>query len=349
MCEHCTRREFLGTGAVSGLLLAGATWTHTWAAESPPPRPRGKSRICVIFTGDPQPDDRNWGADATQIAAMKTRLAEAEAKLGNVALLAGQSRSPQETQALLEEVPAAYRTQTEDLLLTALTQAVAQWTGSRSLLLDLYGQGREQTFTVGSTSDSLDLSRTVGWFTSIFPAHLDLGSSEQPGDAIKAVKEQLRQIPQGGIGYGLLRYLCSDEGIIAQMRALPPAEISFEYSRQSQDTLPVSVGSAQKPLAALAGESRGPDRSLSGRRTHLLEVHSSIIEGQLQVDWTYSTNLHRRTTIQHVAQEFVTALRTLIAHCQAPEAGGFTASDFAEFEWSEQDLDEIVAELGQLQ
>ena len=103
MCEHCTRREFLGTGTVGGLLLAGATWTHARASESPPLQPRGKSRICVIFTGDPQPDDRNWGADAKQIEAAKARLTEAEKKLGNVELVVGQSRSPQETAALLEK------------------------------------------------------------------------------------------------------------------------------------------------------------------------------------------------------------------------------------------------------
>ena len=102
MCEHCTRREFLGTGAASGLLLAGGTWTHARASE-PPSQPRGKSRICVIFTGTPQPEDRNWGADPTQIEAMKARLAEAEKKLGNVELLVGESRSTQETAALLEK------------------------------------------------------------------------------------------------------------------------------------------------------------------------------------------------------------------------------------------------------
>jgi hypothetical protein len=67
MCEHCTRREFLGTGVASGLMLAGATWTHAWASQSPPPQPRGKSQICVIFTSTPVPNHRNWGADSGQI------------------------------------------------------------------------------------------------------------------------------------------------------------------------------------------------------------------------------------------------------------------------------------------
>ncbi len=103
MCEHCTRRAFLGTGAASGLLLAGGTWTHARASQSPPSQPRGKSRICVVFTGTPQPEDRNWGVDAKQVEAIKARLTEAEKKLGNVELVVGQSRTPQETETLLKE------------------------------------------------------------------------------------------------------------------------------------------------------------------------------------------------------------------------------------------------------
>jgi len=108
MCEHCTRREFLGTGVAGGLMLAGATWTHAWASQSPPPQSRGKSRICVVFTGTPVPEDRNWGADTRQIEAMKIHLAKAEKELGNIELIMGQSSNAQQTAALLEKAgPAA--------------------------------------------------------------------------------------------------------------------------------------------------------------------------------------------------------------------------------------------------
>jgi len=103
MCEHCTRREFLGAGVAGGMILAGATWKHAWASQSPPGQNREKSRICVVFTGTPQPDDRNWGADAGQIGAMKSRLAKAEKELGNVELIIGHSSSAEETAALLEK------------------------------------------------------------------------------------------------------------------------------------------------------------------------------------------------------------------------------------------------------
>jgi len=103
MCDHCTRRELLGTGLAGGLMLAGATWTHAWASQSLPNKSRGKSRICVVFTGVPVPKDRNWGADTGQVEAMKARLDKAEKDLGNIELIIGQSNSAQETAALLEK------------------------------------------------------------------------------------------------------------------------------------------------------------------------------------------------------------------------------------------------------
>ncbi len=124
MCEHCTRREFLGTGVASGLMLAGATWTHAWASQSPPPQSRGKSRICVIFTGTPVPQDRNWGADTGQIEAMKTYLTRAEKKLGNVELIMGNSSNAQQTAALLNKAGPAAPVLTINVENFALTRVV---------------------------------------------------------------------------------------------------------------------------------------------------------------------------------------------------------------------------------
>lgn len=103
MCEQCTRRQFFGMSAAGGMLLAGAPWTHAWAGAAPAPGPRGKVRIGVLFTGNPVPDDRDWGADAGQVAAVRARLAEAEKNLGNIELVVSESRSPEETAAFLEK------------------------------------------------------------------------------------------------------------------------------------------------------------------------------------------------------------------------------------------------------
>ena len=109
--------------------------------------------------------------------------------------------SPGETRALLQDVPGVYRTQINDVLLAALGRVLARWTGGERVLIDLEGHGREQDLLAGS-----DLSRTVGWFTTIFPVAISM----PPGGwdaALKSVKEQLRAVPHRGPGYGALRYL----------------------------------------------------------------------------------------------------------------------------------------------
>ena len=95
----------------------------------------------------------------------------------------------------------------------------------------------------------------------------------------------------------------------------------------------------------LAQEFRGPDHSPEGRRSHLLEINGGIAGGQLRLEWTYSENLHRRSTIERLAQEYMDALREIIAHCQSPEAGGYTPSDFSLARLDQKKLDKILKKL----
>jgi non-ribosomal peptide synthase protein (TIGR01720 family) len=224
------------------------------------------------------------------------------------------SLTPEETRALIHKVPAAYHTQINDALLTAVAQAFKRWSG-RHLLVDLEGHGREELLV------ELSLSRTVGWFTGIYPVLLEVAEGASAGEALQSIKEQLRAVPQRGIGYGLLRYLGGEE-MKAELRALPAAEVLFNYFGQLDQVL------AELPLFAMGRESTGPSHSLRGARSHLIEINGSIIAGQLQMIWTYSENVHCRATIERVAGAFINALRNLIAHCQSEEAGGFTPSDF---------------------
>jgi amino acid adenylation domain-containing protein/non-ribosomal peptide synthase protein (TIGR01720 family) len=236
------------------------------------------------------------------------------------------SLSEEETRALLQEAPKAYHTQINDVLLTALAQACARWTGVRSLLIDLEGHGREELF------EDVDLSRTVGWFTVVFPVLLELGEASGPGETLKTIKEQLRRVPNHGIGYGLLRYLSREKEIAEKLRARPQAQVSFNYLGQLDQVLPEPA-----PFGP-AGEPTGPAHSPRGNRRYLLEVNGSVVGGQLRLFWTYSENVHRRSTIESLAQECVEALRLLIAHCQSPEAGGYTPSDFPLARLDEQKL-----------
>ncbi|MCI0579839.1 MAG: amino acid adenylation domain-containing protein [Chloroflexi bacterium] len=242
----------------------------------------------------------------------------------------------EETRALLQEVPQTYHTQMNDVLLAALIQAFARWTGVPRLWFDLEGHGREELF------DDVNLSRTVGWFTTMFPVLLELRPAAPPGQTLKSVKEQLRGIPRRGLGYGLLRYFggspdpAEAASIQQKLRAQAQAEVSFNYLGQFNETA-VSEG-----LFHLSKRSSGLWYSPQGRRPHLIDVHGIVVNDQLRLQWIYSANVHGRQTIECLAEDYMEGLRSLIEHCLSPEAGGFTPSDFPLAGLSQQQLDRIL-------
>ncbi len=226
------------------------------------------------------------------------------------------------TRTLLQEAHQAYHTQINDLLLTALLQTVAQQTGQTCLRLDMEGHGREQ----------LDLSRSVGWFTSLYPVVLTLAGND-PATAIKSVKEQLRAIPNRGMGYGVLRYVGKAQGLAGQ-----GADLCFNYLGQF-DTAD-AVQDALLRHAMLDMDSN--PHSLQQQRPYALEINCLVQDGQLQVDWSYSTALHQPASIETLATAFMTALQALLAHCQDPQAGGYTSSDFAQAKLKQNQLDQLL-------
>ncbi|MGJ4946752.1 condensation domain-containing protein, partial [Bradyrhizobium sp. HKCCYLS1011] len=231
-----------------------------------------------------------------------------------------------ETRALLQEVPGVYHTQINDVLLTALVEALADWTGRRQLLIGLEGHGREELF------GDVDVSRTVGWFTSLFPVLLDVGGTAGPGAALKAVKEQLRAVPQRGVGYGLLRYLSN-----AAMPEVAP-ELSFNYLGQLD-------GAGGEGSLRFAAEDVGAQQDRRNTRAHLIDVSAYVRDGRLQLQWFYSADLHEAATITALAEDHVAALRALIAHCAVSE-GGLTPSDVPLAGLGQDELDRVVAAIG---
>jgi amino acid adenylation domain-containing protein/thioester reductase-like protein/non-ribosomal peptide synthase protein (TIGR01720 family) len=239
-----------------------------------------------------------------------------------------------ETRALLQDVPKAYNTQINDVLLTALALVLSKWTNSKNVLFNLEGHGREDIV------DGVDLSRTIGWFTTIFPVVIELPTTNNLGDALKAVKEQLRAIPNKGIGYGILRYLSLDSEIVKQLKALPQAQISFNYLGQFDQQINTSS------WIQLATESLGNMHGLQNNRPYLLEIDSILGEDRLRIEWTYSKNFHQHTTIENLAQEFVKTLQDIIAHTALPESKGHTPSDFPLVKLNQLQLDQLLTSLG---
>ena len=237
-----------------------------------------------------------------------------------------------ETAALLLQAPAAYNTQINDLLLAALAPALAAWTGAGSVDLLLEGHGREDLF------EAVDLSRTVGWFTAIYPVRLELPAPE-PAALIKSVKEQLRAVPTRGIGYGLQRYLRPGQ---------PPAtgpepKILFNYLGQFDQ---VTAGSG---LFAFADEPVGPWHSPRNRRRYLFEINCLVRHGRFELTWTYSENRHRPQTVGSLAAAFLARLRGIIAHCTTAGVHGATPSDFPWAALDQEKLDGLLARIPDLE
>ena len=253
--------------------------------------------------------------------------------------------SAAETDALLHQAPAAYHTQVNDLLLTALARTMSKWLDAPSISLELEGHGREFSEVAENAAMTIDLSRTVGWFTTMFPVILHCDQPET-GALIKSIKEQLRRIPNRGIGYGILRYL----GQRAELTPPNPIALSFNYLGQFATGKP-SADEQNSPAATewllnFAPESSGEAQSAEGQRPHLLAITGQVIEGQLQVSWQYSRNFHQPTTIAALAETYMTHLRAIIAHCLNPVAGGFTPSDFSALTIEQTELDQLVADIG---
>ncbi|HYG65510.1 MAG TPA: amino acid adenylation domain-containing protein [Thermoanaerobaculia bacterium] len=238
----------------------------------------------------------------------------------------------EETTLLLQEVPKAYSTQIDDVLMTALALACRSWLGGGAIQVVLESHGR-----IGLFAD-LNLSRTVGWFTSEAPVLLDVNGAATPGDALKSVKEQLRAVPNEGVGYGALRYL-GPQWIRDRLRELPPAQMIFNYLGQLDRVLPADS------LFLLAEEASGPTLSPHARREHVLELEAGIAGGRMSLSCTYSENLHARATIERLADSLLAELRSVIAHCADPDVAGYTPSDFPQMQISQGELDDLLSHL----
>ncbi|MGO3988293.1 amino acid adenylation domain-containing protein, partial [Pseudomonas sp. SAS7] len=238
------------------------------------------------------------------------------------------------THKLLHDAPAAYRTQINDLLLTALVRVVSRWTGRPQVLVRLEGHGREDVF------DDLDLTRTVGWFTSIYP--VKLAAQAQVDDAIKTVKEQLRAVPNKGIGYGLLRYLGSDDSRQV-LENLPDGEIVFNYLGQFDGSF-----QDEGSLFKLAKEHGGSNHSEQAPLGSLLSLNGQVYAGALKLGWTYSRELFDASTIERLADEYARELKVLIGHCCQAVNRGATPSDFPLASLSQQQLDSLSVPAGEI-
>ena len=239
---------------------------------------------------------------------------------------------PEKTRLLITDLPRIWHIPVHDALIAALAQALGGWTGNGFQLIDIEGHGREEL------NGEVNLSRTVGWFTTICPVVIDLGAPSPPISRLVRIHEQLRGMPARALAFGLLRYL-ADADSRQMVASLPQPGVIFNFMGQSRQ------GSAAGSLWRPAAESSGPSRSPRQPRSHLIELNAEIIDGLLTAEFTYATDCYLPATIASLGARFHSALEALAADCRhAPRT--YRPSDFPETSLSQAELDQALAELG---
>ncbi|WP_217606646.1 non-ribosomal peptide synthetase [Chitinophaga sp. GbtcB8] len=242
------------------------------------------------------------------------------------------------TRQLMQECAPAYHTQINDLLLTALLIAVGKWSGNNSFLINMEGHGREALF------DDLDVSQTVGWFTSLFPVLLngegiDTGTAAGMAAAIKRVKENLRAAPHNGIGYGVLRYLAADQDI---MRAAADSQalMLFNFLGDFRTT--------QNNFIDKVEERAGNTIAATHKHPYNIEMNGAVLDAGL----TFSINFHEAAgygTATELGQLFKAALQAVITHCLSVTESAYTPSDLPYAKLTQERLDEVMADYPRLE
>ncbi|MFB7442506.1 amino acid adenylation domain-containing protein [Streptomyces mirabilis] len=330
------------TGVTPSLSVTGTSF-RTWAAQL---QQLAMDPKCVAnlptWTAALEADDQSLGPVALDPAR------DTESTLRSITL----SLPEAQTAALLTTVPSAFHATVQDALLAGLALAVADWRRRRNfgqstaVLLNVEGHGRE------SLAEPVDLSGTVGWFTSLYPMLLDPGevdwpdiwaSGEDLGRAFKCVKEQVREFSANGTEFGLLRYLNTETG--AKLAALPTPQIGFNYlGRFDVSSAPDGGDWGAVPEFGLVG---GGDASMAV--AHAIEINAvteNHADGaRLTVRWTWPQALFSDATVRDLAETWFRVLDALAAHGHRPDAGGHTPSDLSLVDLSQSEIDAFESEL----
>ncbi|QKG84715.1 amino acid adenylation domain-containing protein [Kroppenstedtia pulmonis] len=224
------------------------------------------------------------------------------------------SLDSEQTRFLLKDDTHGGRSKVEEWVLTALIRGMADWSGSPALWVNLEGHGREEIL------EGVDLSRTVGWFTSLYPVRLDLSGAKEPEECLKQVKEQLRQIPDKGVDFGILGRF--DPSFRSIWKGIAQSAISFNYLG-SIDRL-IQDGSLLMPAPEAVHHNLDP----RARRPHDMDVMAWVRNGRLELVWMFSGQRFKRKTIQEMAEKCKATLQEMIDQGQLKKHYGMISADF---------------------
>ncbi len=234
------------------------------------------------------------------------------------------------TEKLLKHCHQAYGTDINDLLLTAVILSYYQATGNQTLMLDLEGHGREQL------DPAIDITNTLGWFTSIYPVNFELSSPQDIGQSIKEIKTALHAIPNKGIGYSIFRYIDQHEAI----KNIPEAPIVFNFLGDFQSSDKESTDNYFTFSDSTSGKTSSPQQEVS----KLVTINGMVVFDQLSFSFNYPEEWQGQP-ISLWQTHFISALEELIEHCSDAPKMGYTPSDFPLLTASLPQLDKIMPNL----
>ncbi len=224
------------------------------------------------------------------------------------------------TYDLLHNSNKAYNTEINDLLLTALGRAYSRISKKGEVSIQLEGHGREPI------DEPLEIDRTIGWFTSIFPVVLtDLGKDIRMD--IRHTKETLHAIPNKGVGYGQL----------FGMDCHKAPMIGFNYHGEFDE------GGNSGTLFFSIEDNIAHGSGVSKKNTFItnISINSFVSGGQLQYTAVYNTGLFSAEVMEHFNEFFLDELRNIVAHTAKVEEPEVTASDLGETEWTDEEFQKV--------
>ncbi|MED3966048.1 non-ribosomal peptide synthetase, partial [Niallia taxi] len=234
--------------------------------------------------------------------------------------------SKKDTEELLKNTNKAYNTEINDILLTALGLTIQDWTSEEQFLVNLEGHGREQL------EGDIDVSRTIGWFTTHFPLLLNLKKEKQLGYSIKQMKDTIRRIPNKGIGYGILGYL----GEESPLKKIKP-QINFNYLGQFDE----KVNYEGLELSTLT---KGNSISPESESLFDIDINGTISDHKLGFTFAFSNQKYSHITIERLATRYKEHLLSIIEHCQNQETPELSPSDYSSNDLTLDELEELKDE-----
>ncbi len=258
-------------------------------------------------------------------SAARPLFAAARTQAAPIAAAVTRTLDEDDTRPLLGAVHRAYNTTTADVLLAAFARALGVVSGRDAFLVDVEGHGRDAL-------PEADLTRSVGWFTTLYPVRVTGVSTGDAAALIRAVKESSRSAPNGGIGFGL-RHREGHAG------PAPLTDVSFNFLGQTAGSLGDGL------IRSLAPESSGDPVSADLPRRYNLELNASVIDGRLVAQYSFDAAVVPEARVVEVADRTLAAVRELTAHCLAVEGARYTPSDFAAVPIDQQELDALLSDL----